>query len=90
MSDEPSASPAAISRSTLRRAVRPLLLSLVAGVAIYLASSLAAGYGDVALSFKRIGPAGWALLLALSLANCAILFLRWQRCLGKPLAFTRL
>jgi len=65
------------------RRIRPLLLSLLAGLGIYL---LALAVGDLQgalATMARLSPALWAGLLGLSLVNYGIRLLRWRYYLAR-------
>lgn len=58
--------------------LRALILSILIAVAGYLAFSLWGGWRDVVAAFLRIGIPGALLVLAMSLLNYGLRFLRWQ------------
>lgn len=66
-----------------RRLVRPLLLSLVAGLGLYWAGMMAADAQAVSGAAGRLAPSGWLAVLGLSLANYLIRFGRWHWYLGR-------
>jgi uncharacterized protein (TIRG00374 family) len=49
----------------------------------YLGVSLWSGWADVMSALRRVGPASIAILLAMSLVNYALRFVRWQYYLGR-------
>lgn len=67
-----------LSRPLINRLIRPFVLSVVAGIGLYaiavLASDLQAVWGTV----LELGAVGWFVILALSLANYALRFVRWH------------
>jgi uncharacterized protein (TIRG00374 family) len=66
---------------------RALILSVAAAAFGYLAFSLWGGWAQVGQALGQVGWAGVAVLLALSLANYGLRFLRWQlylAALGHP------
>ncbi|MGE0746435.1 MAG: YbhN family protein [Rhodospirillales bacterium] len=66
------------ARAMLAKMARPLVLSVAAGVAIYLASIFLGDRDQIVAAIARIGPAGWAAILGLSVANYVLRFLRWH------------
>jgi uncharacterized membrane protein YbhN (UPF0104 family) len=70
-----------------RRHLRALILSVAAAAAGYLAFSLWGGWAQVGQALAQVGWAGLAVLLALSLVNYGLRFVRWQlylAALGHP------
>lgn len=65
-----------------RRHGRALILSVAAAAAGYLAFSLWGGWAQVGHALAQVGWAGLAALLALSLLNYGLRFVRWQLYLG--------
>lgn len=63
--------------------LRALIFSIVAAVAGYLAFSLWGGWADVVAAFVTIGLSGTLLVLAMSLVNYGLRFVRWQIYLGQ-------
>lgn len=61
---------------------RALLVTILLSAAGYLLFSLWAGWRDVAAAVVRVGFAGAAIALALSLVNYGLRFQRWQKYLG--------
>ncbi len=61
-----------------RRHLRALILSVAAAAAGYLAFSLWGGWAQVGQALAQVGWAGLAVLLALSLVNYGLRFVRWQ------------
>lgn len=61
---------------------RALLVTILLSAAGYLLFSLWAGWRDVAAAVVRVGFAGAAIVLALSLVNYGLRFQRWQKYLG--------
>lgn len=60
------------------RLFRRVMISAVLAAVAYLAFSLWVGWRDVAMAVARVGVAGLAVALALSLANYVLRFIRWQ------------
>ena len=73
---------AVVEPARLHRAVRAVLWSVVVAALGYLGLSLWAGWRDVVAAVVTVGP--WVLLglLALSLANYLLRFVRWGRYLA--------
>lgn len=61
-----------------QRLLRPLLWSMLVAVVIYGGSVIASDFNAVSASIARLGMAGWAVVLGLSLANYALRFVRWE------------
>jgi uncharacterized protein (TIRG00374 family) len=61
-----------------QRLLRPLLWSILVAVVIYGGSVIASDFNAVSASIARLGMAGWAVVLGLSLANYALRFVRWE------------
>ncbi|MBK6851773.1 MAG: flippase-like domain-containing protein [Burkholderiales bacterium] len=61
-----------------RRHLRALILSVAAAAAGYLAFSLWGGWAQVGQALAQVGWTGLAVLLALSLVNYGLRFVRWQ------------
>jgi uncharacterized protein (TIRG00374 family) len=57
---------------------RPLVLSVAAGVAIYLGSIILGDREQILAAIGRIGPVGWTMILLLSVTNYLFRFLRWH------------
>ncbi len=72
----------AVAPARLHRAVRAVLWSVVAAAVGYLGLSLWAGWREVVAAVVQVGP--WVLLglLALSLVNYLLRFMRWGRYLA--------
>ena len=60
------------------RLFRNVMISAIVAAAAYLAFSLWVGWRDVGMAVGRVGVAGLAVALALSLANYVLRFARWQ------------
>jgi len=60
------------------RFIRPLLWTLLAALSVYGASILASDWRGVQAAAARLPPAGWAMVLGLSLLNYLLRFGRWQ------------
>ena len=56
----------------------PLLLSIAAGVIIYIVSIIASGYSETVGAVSRLDGWAWLLILSLSVCNYGLRFLRWQ------------
>lgn len=63
--------------------LRALVLSITIGMSSYLAFSIWGGWEQVMDAFSRIGLAGIAIALSLSLLNYGLRFVRWQAYLYK-------
>jgi uncharacterized protein (TIRG00374 family) len=61
---------------------RALLLTVLVSAAGYLGFSLWGGWREVVEAIARVGLAGTAIALALSLVNYGLRFVRWQKFLG--------
>ena len=61
-----------------KRLIRPLLWSVLAAVLIYGGSMIVSDLNAIGRSIARLGPAGWAIVLSLSLLNYGLRFIRWQ------------
>lgn len=75
-----------------QRWLRALGLSVALGAGLYLAAILLIRAGDVWQAMGRLGLLGWLLILALSLLNYGLRFLRWHyylRLFGYRLAWLR-
>jgi uncharacterized protein (TIRG00374 family) len=62
--------------------LRALVVSVAVAAAGYLVVSLWSGWGAVASAAGRVGAAGMAVALAMSLLNYGLRFVRWQMYLG--------
>jgi uncharacterized membrane protein YbhN (UPF0104 family) len=65
-----------------QRLVRPLLWSILAGLAIYGGAMIVSDVEAVGSSMARLGLAGWTIILGLSLGNYGLRFVRWEIYLG--------
>ena len=63
---------------SMKQMFRPLLLSMVIAIAIYLFSAIFNDLDVVGEAMSRLGVTGWVLILALSLINYGLRFVRWQ------------
>ena len=70
--------------SSQRLPLRAVFWSVALAALGYLGLSLWAGWRDVVAAVVQVGPWVLAGLLALSLVNYLLRFLRWARCLGLP------
>ena len=61
-----------------QRLLRPLLLSVLAALAIYAVSVILGDFDAVCGSIARLGLAGWSIVLGLSLVNYGLRFVRWE------------
>jgi uncharacterized protein (TIRG00374 family) len=61
----------------------PLILSILAGVAIYVGFVIAGDQDEIIALVSKLGVEGWGLVLGLSLLNYGLRFARWQRYLGR-------
>jgi uncharacterized protein (TIRG00374 family) len=61
-----------------KRLARPLLWSILAALAIYGASVIISDLDAVGKSIAKLGLAGWAIVLGLSLINYGLRFARWE------------
>jgi uncharacterized protein (TIRG00374 family) len=61
-----------------QRLMKPLLWSVLAAVAIYGGSMIASDLEAVGDSIAKLGFIGWVVVLALSLVNYGLRFLRWE------------
>ncbi len=68
----------ATDASFLERHRRPIFTSMIVAVLLYLGFTLWSGAADLWRSLLRVGYAGAACVLALSLVNYALRFIRWQ------------
>ena len=62
----------------MQRLIRPLTLSMIAAVAVYGGMAILADVGTLDESAAKLGATGWVIVLALTLANQGIRFVRWQ------------
>lgn len=69
--------------ATLRRFTRPLVLSVLLGIALYATAMIAGDLTAVTGAAAQLGPAGWTLVLGLSLLNYGLRFVRWHRYLAR-------
>jgi len=60
------------------RLIRQILICVVASIAFYGISVVVSGWNDVSAAMLRMGWAGWAFILGLSLFNYLVRFVRWQ------------
>jgi uncharacterized protein (TIRG00374 family) len=58
--------------------MRPLLISIIAGILLYFAVILATGYQEIFTAFAKLSAPIIALILGLSLVNYALRFIRWH------------
>ncbi len=61
-----------------QRLLRPLLLSVLAAVALYAGSVILGDVEAVGESLARLGVTGWSIVLGLSLVNYLLRFARWE------------
>jgi len=60
------------------RLMRPLLWSVLAAMAIYGGSVIVTDLNAAGASIAKLGIAGWAIVLGLSLVNYGLRFVRWE------------
>lgn len=78
MLDERKVAEAGSARAMFARMVRPLVISVAVCLAIYIASVILGDYDRIVAAMARIGVGGWAAILAMSLLNYALRFVRWH------------
>ncbi len=61
-----------------QRLLRPLLLSVLAALAVYGVSVILGDFDAVSNSLARLGLLGWTFVLGLSLVNYGLRFARWE------------
>ena len=64
--------------TALRRLVRPLLVSVAAGLGLYAAAMIGADVETMSGAAARLGLLGWLVVLGLSLFNYLARFVRWD------------
>lgn len=70
------------------RAIKSLIISVIAAIALYFAAILAAGYQEILEALYRLDLLGISVILALSLVNYGLRFWRWHwfvSCQGHPI-----
>ena len=65
------------------RLVRPIIWSVLAGLALYGVSVVASDLQAVWSAVAELGLVGWLAILGLSLVNYGLRFWRWQRYLAR-------